>query len=319
MSFLAELMLFMSSGLDIWSSSLWEIPLGDKSSIFLSIFWITVFLSVAVILARFAVIAPLVELINLWRPEVTHISGKNCIALCLAGCARGAVTLALAVNHFLGGQDHISKTNRILSAACILTVVLSTVFLGGIIPLLFDMLFKCDEVLGHGASATNLSFKRNTSALSTYEDYPVLNVKGLKKRWKHVDHSILQPIFGGRTQVEYHSPPPSPGRWRGPRSAIHVLKRAPEVQSRVQAPTNSLSDSKTPFLTEIDEDLETDLPPGSPTHREEEAQKNVLERLFSHPGEESESEDLVDGEVQIGGVLQRAETLLRDQEQLESP
>lgn len=41
--------------------------------------------------------------------------------------------------------------------------------------------------------------------------------------------------------------------------------------------------------------------------------------LFSHPGEESESEDLVDGEVQIGGVLQRAETLLLDQEQPESP
>eukprot|EP00890_Picochlorum_soloecismus_P003899 jgi/Picsp_1/450/NSC_00448-R1_sodium hydrogen len=319
MSFLAELMLFLSSGLDIWSSSLWEIPWSAKSSIFLSILWVTVFLSFAVVLARFAVITPLVELINVWRPEVAHISGKNCIALCLAGCARGAVTLALAVNHFLGGHDNITKTNRILSAACILTVVLSTVFLGGIIPLLFDILLKSDEVLGHDAS-TNLSFKRHASVLSTYEDYPVLNVKGLKKRWKHVDYSILQPIFGGRTMVEYHSPPPSPGRWRGPRSAIHVLKRAPEVESRVKAPARLSNDLSTPFLTEIDEDVESNLPPGSPAHREEsEAPKNTLERLFSHPGEESESEDLVDGEVQIGGVLQRAETLLRDQEETESP
>ena len=279
MAFLAELMLFLSSGLDIWSSSLWELPWGSKSSILLSIFWTTVFLSVAVILARFAVIAPLVELINLWRPEATHISGQNCIALCLAGCARGAVTLALAVNHFLGGQDHISKTNRILSAACILTVVLSTVLLGGIIPLVFDMLLKSDEVLGQSASA-NMSFKRNASALSTYEDYPVLNVKGLKKRWKHLDHSILQPIFGGRTLVEYHSPPPSPGRWKGPRSAIHVLKRAPEVESRVQAPARPSNDLRTPFLNEIDEDVESDLPPGSPAHMEEEAQKNALECAF---------------------------------------
>jgi len=277
MSFLAELMLFLSSGLDIWSSSLWEIPWGAKSSIFLSIFWITLFLSLAVILARFAVIAPLVELIILWRPEVTHISGKNCIALCLAGCARGAVTLALAVNHFLGGHHDITKTNRILSAASILTVVLSTVLLGGVIPVLFDMLLKSDEVLGHDASA-NLSFRRQASVLSTYEDYPVLNVRGLKKRWKHVDYSILQPIFGGRTMAEYHSPPPSPGRWRGPRSAIRVLKRAPEVESRVKAPTRSSNDLRTPFLTEIDEDMESDLPPGSPAHRKEEVQKNAIER-----------------------------------------
>lgn len=144
LSFLAELAMFLSCGLDLWGTQLWHKDILKKKALIQKAATLTAWITVAVPLSRFAVALPLTALINIWRKPENRISWQNKLALGWAGCARGAVTLALCVNHFLGSGSkdagHITEENRIIAAASMAAIVLSTVILGGATPTIFQRL-----------------------------------------------------------------------------------------------------------------------------------------------------------------------------------
>lgn len=144
LSFLAELAMFLSCGLDLWGTQLWHKDLLKKKALIQKAATLTAWITVAVPLSRLAVALPLTAIINIWRKTENRISWQNKLALGWAGCARGAVTLALSVNHFLGSGSrdagNITEENRIIAAASMAAIVLSTVILGGATPTIFKRL-----------------------------------------------------------------------------------------------------------------------------------------------------------------------------------
>ena len=229
MSFLAELLLFLCCGLDLWGSSLWNLGWDTKWKVAVKVVNMTLYLSLIVVISRLIVIVPLVKVINLWRPEHRRISGVNMKALSLAGCTRGAVTLALAVNHFLSKDTQISKADRILSSASILTVVLSTIVLGGSMPAILRHLFNLEdsERLLENRERNLIADDRNESLESTRtKSFQLFGSINLKKHWSMIDKAYLQPVFGGRsTAPPYKSPPPSQDDGEGPGVLYTCCKR----------------------------------------------------------------------------------------------
>jgi solute carrier family 9 (sodium/hydrogen exchanger), member 8 len=152
LSFLAELCMFLSCGLDLWETKLWHKDILTKKRSIHKIAALVCWISISIPVARFLVALPLLSIVNSVRKPAQSISLKNRLAVSWAGCARGAVTLALAVNHFLGsgGGDRdkdkklgeVSEENRIIAAAAMVVIVLSTVVLGGATPAIFNRLLR---------------------------------------------------------------------------------------------------------------------------------------------------------------------------------
>lgn len=150
LSFLAELCMFLSCGLDLWGDKLWHKDIITKKRSIHKIIAMVCWISISVPLARFFVALPLLAAVNKLRRPGHKISWKNRFAVSWAGCSRGAVTLALAVNHFLGSGDmdkdkklvKESEENRIIAAAAMVVIVLSTVVLGGATPAIFTTLLE---------------------------------------------------------------------------------------------------------------------------------------------------------------------------------
>jgi sodium/hydrogen exchanger 8 len=246
LSFLAELVLFMACGLDLWSTSLWHKEIYTKQRLMRQIAMLAAILSVACIVVRFLVSIPLLIVVNLGHRPIDRLSRPDILALTWAGCARGAVTLALAVNHFVGDYAagrQASMENQAICVACMVAVVGSTVFLGGLTPYVLNFILErkqqgcrddyhdCHDYHPLPPSTSqgqNLAtrIKINVPRPSGERDEDQRNTKGVvHKAWVHFDRTMLQPIFGGRSQALYRSPPPSPGRWNGASSAIRVLQR----------------------------------------------------------------------------------------------
>lgn len=256
LSFLAELVLFMACGLDLWSTSLWHKEIYTKQRLMRQIAMLAAILSVACIVVRFFVSIPLLILVNFGRQSVNRLSGPDIVALTWAGCARGAVTLALAVNHFVGDYAagrQASMENQAICVACMVSVIGSTVFLGGLTPYVLKyILGRKQHQTNDGYSPLPPSTLRDASHLKinvprNYDERDEQGQTSIKGRvheaWVHFDRTMLQPIFGGRSLVApYRSPPPSPGRWNGASSAIRVLQReTEEIPNRVNRPAVSIA------------------------------------------------------------------------------
>lgn len=365
LSFLAELVLFMACGLDLWSTSLWHKEIYTKQRLMRQIAMLTAILSVACIVVRFLVSIPLLIMVNLGHRPIDRLSRPEILALTWAGCARGAVTLALAVNHFVGDYAagrQASMENQAICVACMVAVVGSTVFLGGLTPYVLNFILERKQ---HGCRADNHDYhplppstfqgqnlhatriKINAPRLASEErDEDQRNTKGsVHKAWVHFDRTMLQPIFGGRSQALYRSPPPSPGRWNGASSAIRVLQREtpntmpPRPQDISVAPCRP-----SPFADyrnqRIEEDAESD---SSGIHRLGTKRKSTMEgkpknynylvlcsilinsgtqliallhvlctELFEQGGGASrlENQSVMDMRVELEGMVDRAESVL---------
>jgi len=147
LSFLAELCMFLSCGLDLWGDELWHTDTLTKKRSIKKIAGLVTWISIIVPLARFFVTLPLITVVNTLRKPGQSISWENRLAVSWAGCSRGAVTLALAVNHFLGSgavdkhkEVKENEENKIIAAASMMAIVLSTVILGGATPAIFKRL-----------------------------------------------------------------------------------------------------------------------------------------------------------------------------------
>ena len=141
LSFLAELVMLLSCGLDIWSSQLWHTDAHTKQKMWNQIIAFAGIITVSVTVVRFAITLPFVSLINSWRLPDQRISWQNTMALAWSGCVRGALTLALAVNHFLGGGGgEVGDENRTIAAAAMIAIFFSTIVLGGATPPIFKYL-----------------------------------------------------------------------------------------------------------------------------------------------------------------------------------
>ena len=295
MGFLAETMLFLFCGLDLWGLESWEIDV-TKQRVLRTIAILTVCVSVLLILVRFVVTIPLVGLINVWRKK--KIVSVDAYMLALAGCARGAVTLALSMNHFLGGKESIHTHERILSASCILVAVLSTIGLGSVIPLVFDR--------WQPEAAESMAMARTLSRIDMHGSVRWESVVhgdrfSIKKLWTYVDRTFIQPVFGGRSMMGDHAP--SPGRWKGVQSTMRV------IQGHVKPPVSSSSgqDLHSPFLhvaaeeqqqQQQGEDQGDELSAVSDAVQGEE---DILAPLFSMIGERQASQE---AESRIDSLLE---------------
>lgn len=306
LSFLAELMLFLFCGLDLWSTSLWHKDLYTKAEIVGQTTMLSAWLIVGSPVTRAIVIGPLVFAVNLLRSPATKISTQDTLALIVAGCGRGAVTLALAMNHFVGAKgagEEASVENQIIAVACMAAVVFSTVVLGGATPDIIAWLLARDVTAQWRQRIARFAARANGySTLPSTDPRPSApvgagggNAAGggastvppqgrrvtagaslVHDTWTKIDRNVLQPFFGGRTISRYRSPPPSPGRWRGAADAISVLQRStPQPRERPPPPPNVLP---SPFMIveEGDFDASAALPPGEPAENDAEA-KTVLE------------------------------------------
>lgn len=214
MSLMAETMLFLGCGLDLYGS--WDTIDYTKASVVESMMVVTPFLFLIIFVVRFAVTFPLIHIVNMWRKD-GRIEKTEAWMLALAGCSRGAVTLSLSINHFMGGSDHIPKNERILSASCILITICSTMGLGTVIPLIFERWQRqlpCPTVRDRDTQDREQHRRVLTMPPCCYRI-------DIKKLWIHVDRTYLQPVFGGRSIGVHGS---SPERWRGIQSTFEVIQ-----------------------------------------------------------------------------------------------
>ena len=189
LSFLAELCMFLSCGLDLWGDELWHKDTLTKKRSIKKIVGLVCWISMFVPLARFFVALPLLAAVNKIRKPGQNISWKNRLAVSWAGCSRGAVTLALAVNHFLGSEDTDKDTtvaeesdeNKIIAAASMVVIVLSTVFLGGATPMIFTRLLE-------NANSSKTARGATTNSSGREE----------KNKSNQQVHSLAAPLLGSR-------------------------------------------------------------------------------------------------------------------------
>lgn len=215
MSIMAETMLFLGCGLDLYGS--WDTIDYTKASVVRTMLILAPYFFVLILVVRFTVTFPLIHLVNMWRRD--RIENTEAWMLSLAGCSRGAVTLALSINHFMGGSDHIPKNERILSASCIVITICSTMGLGTVIPLIF----------AHWQQTSTLSSRDSygrVQSISTSipDTRKLLETWDIKKLWLYYDTTYIQPVFGGRSVHDMGEHPPSPGRWHGVESTLQVLQ-----------------------------------------------------------------------------------------------
>jgi len=312
MSFVAEIMLFLFCGLDLYGS--WDAMGVTKASVMDKILIITGFLTVFLILVRFMVTLPLIRLIHTWRPEKIH--HVESYMLCLAGCARGAVTLALSMNHFLGGNHEVHKNERILSAACIFITIVSTMGLGSIIPLVFEQwqesIGVSNAAKGDGHALTGRLSRvttMNTVALPDISN--IHNTLDVRKLWTYVDRKYIQPCFGGRVTITDEEHPPSPGRWRGVHSTLRIMQQ--DMLNRNTDRNHAAATmTPSPFVSRVAEE-------GTDLHAAEQLSSvsseiltsdaageqhiDLLEPLFSMLGERQASKQ---AEIRIDSLLGRA-------------
>jgi NhaP-type Na+/H+ or K+/H+ antiporter len=212
MSLMAETMLFLGCGLDLYGS--WDTIDYTKASVLQTMIVLAPFFFILIFVVRFSVTFPLIYIVNMWRRN--RIENTEAWMLSLAGCSRGAVTLALCINHFMGGNDHIPKNERILSASCILITICSTMGLGTVIPLVFDRWQQDIPPSNRSATGRPQSHIESTHTSSKAVD--------IKRIWLYYDRTYLQPLFGGRSMQALGEHPPSPGRWRGVQSTLEVIQ-----------------------------------------------------------------------------------------------
>ena len=316
MSFVAEIMLFLFCGLDLYGS--WDAMGVTKASVMDKILIITGFLTVFLILVRFMVTLPLIKLIHTWRAEKIH--HVESYMLCLAGCARGAVTLALSMNHFLDGNHEVHKNERILSAACIFVSIVSTMGLGSIIPLVFE---QWQESIGlNAAKGDGHSMTGRLSRVTTMNTVALPDISNMhktldvRKLWTYVDRKYIQPCFGGRVMITDEEHPPSPGRWRGVHSTLRIMQ-----QDMLNRNTNrnhaATTMTPSPFVSRVAEEEEEER--GADLHAAEQLSSvsseilmsdagaeqhiDLLEPLFSMLGERQASKQ---AEIRIDSLLGRA-------------
>jgi hypothetical protein len=186
--------MFLSCGLDLWGNKLWHKDILTKKRSLHKIIALVCWISISIPVARFFVALPLLSVANTLRKPGQSISWKNRMAVSWAGCARGAVTLALTVNHFLsssgdGEKDtKLVEENRIIAAAAMVVIVLSTVVLGGATPAIFTRLLRN-------------SYTEGSSNISSSSGRDEKKRVGYGNQQSNPSSSLTAPLLGGATRT----------------------------------------------------------------------------------------------------------------------
>lgn len=215
LAFLAEVGLCLQAGLDMWGTSLWRRQLDTRGATLRQAAALAAALTAAVPAARALALAPLLAAAGRGRAPGAALGGRRGAALWWAGCARGAVTLALGVFHFVGsgraaGRE-ASVQDQIICQACMMAVVVSTVVLGGATPAVLGWLVgdaegESGECSGECGESGGGEGGRREPLLPSSEHGggggAEEGVEGgrwnVHDAWARFDRTYMQPVFGGR-------------------------------------------------------------------------------------------------------------------------
>lgn len=241
MSVVAEIVLFLGTSLSLFGD--WDTIDYTKGRMMKKVAVVGPFLFVLVVVARFVAIWPMLVALKI----------RDGTPIFLAGSVRGAVTLALAVYYFLGGNRHLKHHEIILCASTTLVVIASTIGMGTAVAyFLARSRVSADEEDKSGDTGTEDVREAGYAALprppvsgseaageaaGEAADEAADEAAGqasIKRRWVDFDRRVMQPVFGGKSMAA--SAQGEPGRAPSPPE--------PPFEGNLLAPLFSLTDSQ---------------------------------------------------------------------------
>ena len=183
MSVVAEIVLFVGTSLSLFGE--WDTIDYTKGRMMRKVLVVAPFLFTLVVVSRWLVIMPLLAALRI----------RDRTSVFLAGSVRGAVTLALAVFHFLGHGRHLKHHEIILCASVIFIVVASTIGLGTIVAYVFERKREGEEDAYQGYEPLPLPPPTGGDVGSGSGSRERMSLKQL---WVDFDRRVMQPVFGGK-------------------------------------------------------------------------------------------------------------------------
>ena len=181
MSVVAEIVLFVGTSLSLFGE--WDTIDYTKGRMMRKVLVVAPSLFTLVVVSRWLVIMPLLAALRI----------RDRTSVFLAGSVRGAVTLALAVFHFLGHGSHLKHHEIILCASVIFIVVASTIGLGTLVAYVFERKREGDEDAYQGYEPLPLPPPTGGDVGSGSRER-----MSLKQLWVDFDRRVMQPVFGGK-------------------------------------------------------------------------------------------------------------------------
>lgn len=193
-SVVAEILLFLGTSLSLFGE--WDTIDYTKGKMMRKVAVVAPFLFVLVVVARF---------VSIW-PMLSALGIRDRAEIFLAGSVRGAVTLALAVYYFLGGNRHLKHHEIILCASSTLVVIASTIGMGTAVAYFLarkQRISVSDEDKSGSEDAREagyavLPLPADGSEAARAVAGQAVGQASIKRRWVEFDQRVMQPVFGGK-------------------------------------------------------------------------------------------------------------------------
>ena len=213
-SVVAEILLFLGTSLSLFGE--WDTIDYTKGKMMRKVAVVAPFLFVLVVVARF---------VSIW-PMLSALGIRDRADIFLAGSVRGAVTLALAVYYFLGGNPYLKHHEIILCASSTLVVIASTIGMGTAVAYFLarkQRISVSDEDKSGSEDAREagyavLPLPADGSEAARAVAGQAVGQASIKRRWVDIDLRVVQPVFGGKragVQVPDEPGGPAPSPFQG--------------------------------------------------------------------------------------------------------
>ena len=213
-SVVAEILLFLGTSLSLFGE--WDTIDYTKGKMMRKVAVVAPFLFVLVVVARF---------VSIW-PMLSALGIRDRADIFLAGSVRGAVTLALAVYYFLGGNPYLKHHEIILCASSTLVVIASTIGMGTAVAYFLarkQRISISDEDKSGSEDAREagyavLPLPADGSEAARAVASEAVGQASIKRRWVEFDQRVMQPVFGGKragVQVPDEPGGPAPSPFQG--------------------------------------------------------------------------------------------------------
>ncbi len=213
-SVVAEILLFLGTSLSLFGE--WDTIDYTKGKMMRKVAVVAPFLFVLVVVARF---------VSIW-PMLSALGIRDRADIFLAGSVRGAVTLALAVYYFLGGNPYLKHHEIILCASSTLVVIASTIGMGTAVAYFLarkQRISVSDEDKSGSEDAREagyavLPLPADGSEAARAVASQAVGQASIKRRWVEFDQRVMQPVFGGKragVQVPDEPGGPAPSPFQG--------------------------------------------------------------------------------------------------------
>ena len=213
-SVVAEILLFLGTSLSLFGE--WDTIDYTKGKMMRKVAVVAPFLFVLVVVARF---------VSIW-PMLSALGIRDRADIFLAGSVRGAVTLALAVYYFLGGNPYLKHHEIILCASSTLVVIASTIGMGTAVAYFLarkQRISVSDEDKSGSEDAREagyavLPLPADGSEAARAVAGQAVGQASIKRRWVEFDQRVMQPVFGGKragVQVPDEPGGPAPSPFQG--------------------------------------------------------------------------------------------------------